>query len=173
MKVLFPVIKGFLNELVSITDKVVWTEQVSEDVVKSEYLPAMEVLDSTGKSSGIYFHGVPGGHEFNSFIIALYNVAGPGQELDRQTQEQIAAISEKTNIKILVSLTCTMCPESVMAAQRIAAISEQVTAEMFDLSHYPKLKEKYHVMSVPCIVINDKTIVFGKKNVEEMLALIS
>ncbi len=166
-------IKGFLNELVSITDKVVWTEQVSEDVVKPEYLPAMEVLDSTGKSSGIYFHGVPGGHEFNSFIIALYNVAGPGQELDRQTQEQIAALSEKTNIKILVSLICTMCPESVMAAQRIAAISEQVTAEMFDLSHYPKLKEKYHVMSVPCIVINDKTIVFGKKNVEEMLALIS
>ncbi len=166
-------IKGFLNELVSITDKVVWTEQMPEDAVKPEYLPAMEVLDSTGKSSGIYFHGVPGGHEFNSFIIALYNVAGPGQELDHQTQKKIAALSEKTNIKILVSLTCTMCPDSVMAAQRIAAISDQVTAEMFDLSHYPELKEKYNVMSVPCIVINDKTTVFGKKNVEELLALLS
>ncbi len=166
-------IKGFLNELVSITDKVVWTEQVPEDAVKPEYLPAMEVLDSTGKSSGIYFHGVPGGHEFNSFSIALYNVAGPGQELDHQTQKKIAALSEKTNIKILVSLTCTMCPDSVMAAQRIAAISDQVTAEMFDLSHYPELKEKYNVMSVPCIVINDKTTVFGKKNVEELLALLS
>lgn len=166
-------IKGFLNELVSITDKVVWTEQVPENAVKPEYLPAMEVLDSTDKSSGIYFHGVPGGHEFNSFIIALYNVAGPGQELDHQTQKKIAALSEKTNIKILVSLTCTMCPDSVMAAQRIAAISDQVTAEMFDLSHYPELKEKYNVMSVPCIVINDKTTVFGKKNVEELLALLS
>lgn len=166
-------IKGFLNELVSITDKVVWTEQMPEDAVKPEYLPAMEVLDSTGKSSGIYFHGVPGGHEFNSFIMALYNVAGPGQELDHQTQKKIAALSEKTNIKILVSLTCTMCPDSVMAAQRIAAISDQVTAEMFDLSHYPELKEKYNVMSVPCIVINDKTTVFGKKNVEELLALLS
>ncbi len=166
-------IKGFLNELVSITDKVVWTEQVPEDAVKPEYLPAMEVLDSTGKSSGIYFHGVPGGHEFNSFIIALYNVAGAGQELDHQTQKKIVALSEKTNIKILVSLTCTMCPDSVMAAQRIAAISDQVTAEMFDLSHYPELKEKYNVMSVPCIVINDKTTVFGKKNVEELLALLS
>ncbi len=166
-------IRGFLNELMSITDKVVWTEQQIEDAVKPEYLPAMEVLDSTGKSSGIYFHGVPGGHEFNSFIIALYNVAGPGQQLDHHTQEQIVTLSEKTNIKILVSLTCTMCPESVIAAQRIAAISEQVTAEMFDLSHYPELKEKYNVMSVPCIVIDDKKIVFGKKNVEEMLALIS
>lgn len=60
-----------------------------------------------------------------------------------------------------------------MAAQRIAADSEHVTAEMFDLSHFPDLKERYNVMSVPCIVINDDKIVFGKKNVDEMLALIA
>ncbi len=44
---------------------------------------------------------------------------------------------------------------------------------MFDLPHYPELKEKYNVMSVPCMVINDEKVVFGKKNVEELLALIS
>lgn len=164
-------IRGFLNELASITDKVVWTEQAASDVPAA--LPAMELMDHTGRSSGIYFHGVPGGHEFNSFVIALYNVAGPGQELDRDTEARIQAVSKETNIKILVSLTCTMCPESVMAAQRIAAASKYVTAEMFDLPHYPELKEKYNVMSVPCMVINDEKVVFGKKNVEELLALIS
>lgn len=168
-------IRGFLNELASITDKVVWTEQAVSDEESSvpAALPAMELMDHTGRSSGIYFHGVPGGHEFNSFVIALYNVAGPGQELDRDTEARIQAVSKETNIKILVSLTCTMCPESVMAAQRIAAASKHVTAEMFDLPHYPELKEKYNVMSVPCMVINDEKVVFGKKNVEELLALIS
>lgn len=168
-------IRGFLNELASITDKVVWTEQAASDEESSvpAALPAMELMDHTGRSSGIYFHGVPGGHEFNSFVIALYNVAGPGQELDRDTEARIQAVSKETNIKILVSLTCTMCPESVMAAQRIAAASKYVTAEMFDLPHYPELKEKYNVMSVPCMVINDEKVVFGKKNVEELLALIS
>ena len=168
-------IRGFLNELASITDKVVWTEQAASDEESSvpAAMPAMELMDHTGRSSGIYFHGVPGGHEFNSFVIALYNVAGPGQELDRDTEARIQAVSKETNIKILVSLTCTMCPESVMAAQRIAAASKHVTAEMFDLPHYPELKEKYNVMSVPCMVINDEKVVFGKKNVEELLALIS
>lgn len=166
-------IRGFLNELVSITDKVTWTDQSAKETAGTVALPAMELLDHTGKSSGIYFHGVPGGHEFNSFVIALYNVAGPGQELDRETEAKIQALSKETNIKILVSLTCTMCPESVMSAQRIAAASSQVTAEMFDLPHYPELKEKYNVMSVPCIVLNDEKVVFGKKNVEELLALIS
>lgn len=168
-------IRGFLNELASITDKVVWTEQAASDEESfvPAALPAMELMDHTGRSSGIYFHGVPGGHEFNSFVIALYNVAGPGQELDCDTEARIQAVSKETNIKILVSLTCTMCPESVMAAQRIAAASKHVTAEMFDLPHYPELKEKYNVMSVPCMVINDEKVVFGKKNVEELLALIS
>ena len=166
-------IRGFLNELVSITDKVVWTEQPAKEAADTVALPAMELIDHTGKSSGIYFHGVPGGHEFNSFVIALYNVAGPGQELDQETAAKLQAVSKKTNIKVLVSLSCTMCPESVMSAQRIAAASEHVTAEMFDLPHYPELKEKYNVMSVPCIVLNDEKVVFGKKNVEELLALIS
>lgn len=166
-------IRGFLKELSGITDKVIWTEQKVDGEAAPAELPAMELLYSSGKSSGIYFHGVPGGHEFNSFVIALYNVAGPGQELDSQTEERIKTISEEINIKILVSLTCTMCPESVMAAQRIAAASEHVTAEMFDLSHYPELKERYNVMSVPCMVFNEEKVVFGKKNVEELLALIS
>lgn len=175
-------IRGFLNELASITDKVAWTEnpagkmtEMSENAKMTgvSEIPAMEILDSKGAGSGIYFHGVPGGHEFNSFIIALYNVAGPGQELAPGTEAKIRALSSDKNIKLLVSLTCTMCPESVMSAQRIAAASERVTAEMFDLPHFPHLKEKYNVMSVPCIVVNDEKIVFGKKNVDEMLELIS
>lgn len=168
-------IRGFLNEITDITDKVTWTtaaENSSESALKDMMIPAIEILDSTGKSSGIYFHGVPGGHEFNSFIIALYNVAGPGQELDSQALDKIKNLSGERNIKILVSLTCTMCPESVMAAQRIAAATEHVTAEMIDLSHFPTMKERYNVMSVPCIVIDDEKVVFGKKNVEEMLGLL-
>ena len=35
----------------------------------------LEILDNDGKESGIRFYAMPGGHEFNSFILALYNVA--------------------------------------------------------------------------------------------------
>ena len=30
------------------------------------------------------FHGVPGGREINSFVLAVYNLAGPGQEACQQ-----------------------------------------------------------------------------------------
>ena len=66
-----------------------------------------------------------------------------------------------------------MCPELVTAAQRIAAENENVTAEVFDLNHFPELRETYNVMSVPCLVINDgEKISFGKKNIRQLLEIL-
>ena len=66
-----------------------------------------------------------------------------------------------------------MCPELVTAAQRIAAGSGNVRAEVYDLNHFPDLKEQYKVMSVPCLVINDSQVTFGKKSIRQLLELIS
>ena len=73
---------------------------------------------------------------------------------------------------MLVSLSCTMCPDTVVAAQKVASINQNVSAEIYDLHHFEEIKKRYNVMSVPCIVINDKTISFGKKNIEQLLELI-
>ena len=134
-----------------------------------KYMPSMDIYDEDGDYTGISFHGVPGGHEFNSFIIALYNVAGAGQTVTDEVRKKIEDIRENTNIKIMVSLSCTKCPEVVMAAQRIASLNKNVQAEMFDLRHYPDIKDKYNIMSVPCMIVNDSKIIFGRKNIEEIL----
>ena len=91
-----------------------------------------------------------------------------------KTLSDVREISGTVNMKILVSLSCTMCPELVTAAQRIAAENPFVTAEVYDLNHFPALKDRYQVMSVPCLVINDgKKVVFGKKNVGQVVELIN
>ena len=134
------------------------------------------VANGEPQETGIAFHGVPSGHEFNSFVLALYNVAGPGQALDHDTAERIASISKPVDVMLLVSLTCTMCPETVLATQRIAAANPKVRAEAYDIAHFPELKDKFNVMSVPCMVITrpgaQQTIEFGKKSVPQMLDLL-
>ena len=75
-------------------------------------------------------------------------------------------------MKILVTLSCTMCPDLVVAAQRIAAENPHITAHVYDIRHFESLKERYNVMSVPCLVINDDKISFGKKNMDQILQLI-
>ena len=76
-------------------------------------------------------------------------------------------------MQVLVSLSCTMCPDLVTAAQRIAAENANVTAEVYDLSHFPALRDQYNVMSVPCLVINGgETVTFGKKNISQLLQIL-
>lgn len=128
-----------------------------------------------GEPTGLAFHGVPSGHEFNSFVLGLYNVAGPGQPLGDDLIERAKSIASPLSIMILVSLTCTMCPETVLASQRLASLNPAVRAEAYDVSHFPELKDQYGAMSVPCIVINrggGQTVEFGKKSIPQMLDLI-
>ena len=155
-------LRGFMDEFVDLTDKVGY--DVRED---ADGAPGLEILRSDGVSSGITFHAVPGGHEFNSFILALYNVAGPGQELREETREKIERISAPADVKVLMSLSCTMCPDVVAAVQRIAAERSDVRAEIYDIRYFPALKEKYSIMSVPCMIVGEE-LYFGKKNIDEI-----
>lgn len=129
-----------------------------------------------GEPTGLAFHGVPSGHEFNSFVLGLYNVAGPGQPLGDDLIERAKSIASPLSIMILVSLTCTMCPETVLASQRLASLNPAVRAEAYDVAHFPELRDHYGAMSVPCIVITradgTQQVEFGKKSIPQMLELV-
>ena len=144
------------------------------DPAGADHLPCVRVCRADGGWTGLAFHGVPGGHEFTSFVLGLYNAAGPGQALDEESRAAIQAIQKQTDLQILVSLSCTMCPELVTAAQRVAAENPNITAQVYDLNHFPDLREKYQVMSVPCLVVNHgEQVSFGKKNVRQLLELLA
>ena len=161
-------LKGYMEELCALTDKLS-LEMGGEEV---EDCPCVRVCRADGSWTGLAFHGVPGGHEFTSFVLGLYNAAGPGQALDEEILSGIRSL-KPAHMKILVSLSCTMCPELVTAAQRIAAENPNVTAEVYDLNHFAALRDRYKVMSVPCLVIDDgETVSFGKKNISQLLELL-
>lgn len=159
-------LRGFMDEFADLTDKIGY--EVRED---ADGASGLEILKSDGTSSGITFHAVPGGHEFNSFILALYNVAGPGQELRDETRAKMEQISAPADVKVLMSLSCTMCPDVVAAVQRIAAERTDIRADIYDIRYFPELKEKYSVMSVPCMIVGED-LFFGKKNIDEIIDIL-
>lgn len=163
-------LEQFITALAELSDKL--TASVAERSASSDNAPCVTVCRADGTEMGLAFHGVPSGHEFTSFVLGLYNAAGPGQAIDSDTKRQIASITSTVNMKLLVTLSCTMCPDLVVAAQHIAAENPHITAHVYDILHFENLKERYNVMSVPCLVINDDKISFGKKNMEQILQLI-
>ena len=164
-------LERFLTALAALSDKL--ELEVADRQAQETFAPCVEVCLTDGTRTGLAFHGVPGGHEFTSFVLGLYNAAGPGQPIDADTKQKIAAIAKPTDMKILVTLSCTMCPDLVVAAQRIAAANPNVTAHVYDIRHFESLKNQYKVMSVPCLVVGEEKISFGKKNIHQILELLT
>ena len=167
-------VKKFLQEFRSLTDKVTvaifeqGTNPKLEADIDADFFPMIALMDKDGKYSGLSFHGVPGGHELESFMLAIYNVAGPGQKIDSDLSAKIKAL-KPGNVKIGVSLSCAVCPDIVQACQRIGALNPGITAEMIDMKHYPELRNKFSIMSLPAVIIDNKTVLFGKKTIEELV----
>ncbi|MBS5951243.1 MAG: FAD-dependent oxidoreductase [Clostridium sp.] len=143
-----------------------------EEKVHADKYPIVAILNKDGDYTGVKFHGVPGGHELNSFILAMYNVAGPGQALEESILNEIKSIDRKVNIKVGVSLSCHVCPDVVVAAQKIAIENPNIETEMLDLSNFPELKSKHKIMSVPAIIVDDSKVYFGGKKLQDILNLI-
>ena len=182
-------LRGFIDALVALSGGKLKSTVVDGEYKKDDTGRAVFDVDSVlpaarpcvrmvvdGEPTGLAFHGVPSGHEFNSFVLGLYNVAGPGQPLGDDLIDRSRSITDPLDIIVLVSLTCTMCPETVLASQRIASLNPAVRAEAYDVAHFPELRDHYGAMSVPCIVITradgTQQVEFGKKSIPQMLELV-
>ena len=163
-------LKHFMKELTALSEKL--ELEFNTEETEAHMAPCAEVCTADGTPTGLAFHGVPSGHEFTSFVLGLYNAAGPGQAIDEDARRRIAAITEPVDIKIFVTLSCTMCPDLVVAAQRIAALNPNVATHVYDIRYFEQFKNHYNVMSVPCLVINNERVSFGKKSLHEILTLI-
>lgn len=161
-------LENYALELAKLTDKLTVVKDAGEEKAK----PCVRVRTEDGAECGLAFHGVPGGHEFTSFVLGLYNASGPGQQIDEAVRRRAEAIDRDVHMDIMVSLTCTMCPDLVVAAQRIATLNPRVGVDVYDLNHFGDMRTRHNVMSVPCFVIDGGAPMFGKKTIEELLDII-
>ncbi|MEI5993205.1 FAD-dependent oxidoreductase [Candidatus Enterococcus mansonii] len=170
-------LNSFLTEFASLSDKIsLETIQKGEKAdLESKYgidkLPSVVVLNDQGEYTGIKFSGIPSGHEVNSIVLAVYNVGSAGQPIEEPVVNKIKDLPKK-KVQIFVSLTCHYCPDVVAACQRIASINHDVEAEMIDIGVFPELKTEKKIMSVPAMIIDDQEIVFGSKNMDEIIEIL-
>ncbi len=164
-------VEAFLTEISTAHEKVSMRLNRDPEFQEGQWYPAIRILDGNGKYLRAQFHGVPGGHELTGFLTAILAAGGAGEDMGTAV-EKARELPDKLNLKILVTLSCVMCPDLVMAAQRIALENPLVEAEVFDVAYYPTLREKYNIMSVPCLVINDEKTHFGRKNLDQLVSLL-
>lgn len=171
-------LESFLREFSVVSDKIV-IENIDYDNSKDKVeefnidkIPAMAFVNNKGEQTGGKFHGIPGGHEINSFVITLLNTGEVGKEFDLATKEKVEAIDKEINLKVFVTLACHHCPDVVVTTQMMALKNKNINAEMIDIALFPELAEKHGVKSVPTVIYNNSEVTIGAKNVSEILSKI-
>jgi len=165
----------FLKEITALSEQItllLYRKNENSDMEKQigfTRMPIVAFLNEKNEYVGIKFSGIPGGHEMTSFVLAVYNLAGPGQKIEQSVQAKIEKITKPTKLEVFVSLSCHFCPDVVSAGQKIASIQPLVETEMIDISLFPELKQKLKIMSVPAMSINGGKIIFGAKKIDEIV----
>lgn len=169
---------SFLQEVDAISNKVNYTKKnFGEDKALEELAgitrPTSFTLLKNGKKTGVNFYGIPGGHEFNSFILAILGLAGLGKKLEGEQLEKVASVQKPLNIETFVSLSCTHCPEVVQALNLISSHNENITTSMVDSAvYFDEAKEK-DIQAVPVVFINGKVSSVGEQTLEQLITTIA
>jgi alkyl hydroperoxide reductase subunit F len=159
-------LKEMLTQFSSISDKITLEERDDSARLRS---PVSFGLEVSGKPSGITFSGVPGGHEFNSFVLAVLQAGGVKLKLNESIQNMIKKVTKPLKFQVYVSLSCHACPDVVQAMNQFALLNDNIEAEMIDGSVYPELVEENGIQGVPTVFMNGKVFATGQIDTAKLI----
>jgi alkyl hydroperoxide reductase subunit F len=159
-----------LNQLASTSTRISVEEADRSDHLRS---PVSFLLQSDGADTGITFSGVPGGHEFNSLILATLQAGGSKLKLDESIQNMVKKVKDKLKFQVYVSLSCHACPDVVQAMNQFALLNPNIETEMIDGGVYPELVESNNIQGVPTVFMNGEVFASGKVEIAGIIEKLS
>ena len=161
------------QELAALSDKI--TAEIYDFVADAdkaeEYvidkIPALAIIGE--KDYGVRIYGIPYGYELQTLIEGVINVSTGRTNLSDETKKILTDVKAPVHIQVFVSLTCHHCPVAATVAHKLAVESDFIRTDVIDGSEFPQLVQKYAVMGVPKVIINEKIEFVGAFN-EDLFA---
>jgi len=122
-----------------------------------------------GFPTGVRFHGIPGGHEFTSLVVAILNAAGKGKLPDAGLTQRIRQLKGGVTVRTYISLSCENCPDVVQALNQIALVHGNLQHIMIDGGFVQSELEALRIQGVPSVVIGNDLVHSGRSNLAELL----
>ncbi|MGQ4244230.1 alkyl hydroperoxide reductase subunit F [Enterococcus casseliflavus] len=155
-------VREFLEEIAEMSPK------ITIQAVASERTPSFWI-NRPGEESGIAFAGLPLGHEFTSFILALLQVSGRPPKIDEALQKRIKAIDKPLHFETYVSLTCHNCPDVVQALNIMAVLNPSISHTMIEGGMFKEEIDKKKIMAVPTVFLDGEEFASGRQTIEQLL----
>lgn len=155
--------KEFLHEVKELSGRITIKE------ASLTRTPSFQICKS-GEDYGPVFAGIPLGHEFNSFVLALLQVSGRSPKIDEKILEQIKNLKGNYHFETYISLTCHNCPEVVQSLNIMNIFNTGVTHTMIDGAVFKEEIESKDIMAVPAVYLNGELWASGRMTIEDILS---
>lgn len=152
---------AFTQEIADMSPKILLEEK------NLSRTPSFEI--NRQKESGICFAGVPLGHEFASFLLAMLQVSGRPPKISDSLLNQIERIDKDLHFETYVSLTCHNCPDVVQALNILSVINPKISHTMIEGSTYQQEVEAKKIMAVPTVFLNGEEFGSGRMTLEQIV----
>ena len=155
-----------LEKFASVSNRITVEERDTQGALRS---PVSFMLEVDGSANGIVFSGVPGGHEFNSLVLAVLHSSGTEIKLDNSLRSIIKAFDEQLKFEVFVSLSCHNCPDIVQTLNQFAVLNPAISSETIDGGIYPELIEERNIQGVPTVYLNGEVFANGKIDTAQII----
>jgi NADH-dependent peroxiredoxin subunit F len=156
--------KEMLDEVAALSDKI--THEQRDD---NERRPSF-AIERPGSDISVRFAGLPMGHEFSSFLLALLQVGGNPVKEDPAVIEAVKNLKGEYSFVTYMSLTCQNCPTVVQALNAMAVLNPNIKHVAVEGSLFQDEVEQRRILAVPTVYLNDDEWGSGRMDIVDFVA---
>ena len=158
-------VREFLDEIQAMSPKI---SLVEKSLTRT---PSFMINQKGQADSGIEFAGLPLGHEFTSFILALLQVGGRKPKVEEDVIRRIEKINRPLHFETYVSLTCHNCPDVVQALNIMSVLNPNISHTMIEGGMFKEEVDAKKVMAVPTVFLDGEEFASGRMSIEQLVDL--
>ena len=158
-------VREFLDEIQAMSPKI---SLVDKSLTRT---PSFMINQKGQADSGIEFAGLPLGHEFTSFILALLQVGGRKPKVEEDVIRRIEKINRPLHFETYVSLTCHNCPDVVQALNIMSVLNPNISHTMIEGGMFKEEVDAKKIMAVPTVFLDGEEFASGRMSIEQLVDL--
>ncbi|MDK7163283.1 alkyl hydroperoxide reductase subunit F [Winkia sp. UMB3105] len=155
--------RELLEEVSALSDKISLVEEPDKRT------PSFGIRQK-GEQPRVRFAGLPMGHEFSSFVLALLQVGGHEVKADADTIEEVTKLSEPHEFVTYMSLTCQNCPDVVQALNAMAVLNPNLSHTAVEGGAFRAEVDGAGVKTVPTVYMDGQLFGQGRMSMAEIVA---
>lgn len=158
-------VREFLDEIQAMSPKI---SLVDKSLTRT---PSFMINQKGQADSGVEFAGLPLGHEFTSFILALLQVGGRKPKVEEDVIRRIEKINRPLHFETYVSLTCHNCPDVVQSLNIMSVLNPNISHTMIEGGMFKDEVDAKKIMAVPTVFLDGEEFASGRMSIEQLVDL--